>query len=91
MMFAIPNGGARHRVIGGQMKAEGVKRGVPDVFFPVARGGYHGLFIEMKRTNGGKVSSEQQEWIIELNKNGFMTVVCHGFEKAKAVIIEYLD
>ena len=48
-VFAIPNGGLRNVVVAKKMKAEGVKPGVLDLFFTLARGGYHGLFIEMKR------------------------------------------
>lgn len=57
---AIPNGGsrgdtARSRAIeGGRMKAEGVKPGVLDTFWPLARFGkpgntYCGLYIELKK------------------------------------------
>jgi hypothetical protein len=31
--FAIPNGGHRHIAVAKRMKAEGVKRGVPDMLF----------------------------------------------------------
>ena len=48
-MFAIPNGGLRNPVVARKLKAEGVKSGVSDIFLSVARGGYHGLYIEMKR------------------------------------------
>jgi len=41
-----------------KLKKEGVKRGIPDIFLPCARGGSHGLFIEMKARDG-KVSEEQ--------------------------------
>jgi len=53
--FAVPNGGSRGdseksaRIQGALMKAEGVKKGVADCCLPVARHGYHGFFIEMKR------------------------------------------
>ena len=31
LMYAIPNGGHRHKAVAAGLKAEGVKRGVPDV------------------------------------------------------------
>ena len=34
LLFAIPNGGARDPITGAMLKAEGVKRGVPDLFLP---------------------------------------------------------
>lgn len=33
--------------------------GVPDIFLPAPRGGYAGLFIEMKRRKNGRVSIDQ--------------------------------
>ena len=33
LLFAIPNGGKRHVGTGRKLKAEGVKSGVPDIFF----------------------------------------------------------
>src|SRR5690606_12582346 len=37
LLFAIPNGGARNPVTGATLKAEGVRRGVPDLFLAVPR------------------------------------------------------
>ena len=48
LLFAIPNGGHRHPVVAARLKAEGVRAGVPDICLPVARKGYHGLFVELK-------------------------------------------
>jgi hypothetical protein len=56
----------------------------------VARGAYHGLYIELKRRHGGKVTPEQREWIDDLSKQGYAAIVCHGFDEAVSVIEEYL-
>ena len=48
LLFHIPNGGKRNITTAKRLKAEGVKAGVPDLFLPVSRGGFFGLFIEMK-------------------------------------------
>lgn len=55
LMFAIPNGGKRNAKTAVDLKYEGVKSGVSDIFLPCACGGYHGLFVEMKRTRGGTI------------------------------------
>lgn len=91
LLFAIPNGGARDAVTGARMKAEGVKPGVPDLFLPVARQGCHGLFIEMKRRDGGRVTPEQQRWHDRLTEQGYLVAVCHGRDAAKTLIAAYLE
>ena len=89
-MFAIPNGGARHVAVGRKLKAEGVKRGVPDIFLPVARGRFHGLFVEMK-TATGVVSKEQDGWIDRLLYQGYAAHVCRGWDDARQMIERYLS
>lgn len=64
LMFAIPNAGERRGSQGGWMVAEGLKRGVPDVCLPVARGGYHGLFLELKHGRN-KATVEQLYWDLQ--------------------------
>lgn len=49
---------------------EGAKKGWPDLFLPVAKGGYHGLFIELKR-KGNKPSESQIELLNKLKKQGY--------------------
>lgn len=89
LMFAIPNGGARDAITGAMLKAEGVKRGVPDIFLPQPVGTYHGLFIELK-TSTGRPSPEQREWLCRLNNRGYAAVLCRGFEEATETITKYL-
>lgn len=80
-------------------KKQGMKKGFPDIQLPVARGGYHGLFIELKikpyRNHKNKVvypkiSNEQKWWIEELTKQGYRAVVCKGFDAAVNEIEGYL-
>lgn len=71
-------------------KAMGVKKGVPDLCLPVARGGFHGLYIEMK-TPSGKASDAQRWWMMELTKQGYRAVVCHGYDAAVAELCWYLS
>ena len=71
-------------------KAMGVKKGVPDLCLPVTRGGFHGLYIEMK-TPSGRASDAQRWWMMELTKQGYRAVVCHGYDAAVAELCWYLD
>lgn len=89
LMYHVPNGGLRSKATAGRLKAEGVKPGVPDVCLPVARKGYHGLYIEMKAAKG-KLSDNQKVWIEALLKQGYHVVTCYGFNEAADVISDYL-
>lgn len=91
LMYHIPNGGSRSKSEAGRFKAEGVKSGVPDICLPVARGRYHGLYIELKRVKGGRVSPAQQRWIAALRDQGYCACVCKGWDDAAHVIKAYLE
>lgn len=89
-IFAIPNGGYRNIIVATRLKAEGVRAGVPDLFLPVARQSFHGLFIEMKR-RGAKAQANQLERLRMLNADGYCAVICHGADEAIETIKLYLD
>lgn len=89
-MFAIPNGGLRNKKVAIDLKAEGVKPGVCDVFLPYPLGGYCGLFIEMK-IKGNKPTLEQLAYIEWLNDVGYLAVVAYGCNEAIAIIEKYLE
>ena len=91
LMYHIPNGGSRSKAEAGRFKAEGVKSGVPDICLPAARGGYHGLYIELKRVKGGRVSPAQQGWIAALRDQGYCACVCKGWDDAAHIIKAYLE
>lgn len=90
LMYHVPNEGKRSRATGGRLRAEGLRSGVPDICLPVARGGYHGLYIELKRRKGGRVTEAQEEWIAGLRAQGYRAEVCRGFDEASDVILAYL-
>ena len=90
LMFAVPNGGARNVVTGQRLKQEGVKRGVPDIWLPVARCGYHGLVIELK-AGKGRATPEQKAWLQALRAEGWLALVCVGAEAARQVVQAYLE
>jgi len=45
----------------------------------------------MKRRKGGKLSDDQARWVYTLDKQGYKTAVCRGWEEAKEVIEGYLE
>ena len=91
LLFHIPNGGKRPKTEAARFKLEGVKAGVPDIFLPVSRGAYHGLFVEMKRIKDSVTSAAQKKWIEDLNTQGYKAVVCFGWEDAAETILDYLE
>lgn len=91
LLFAIPNGGQRNIITAKRMKDEGVRAGIPDLFLAVPRGKFHGLFVEMKKPQGGVVSDSQKSCMKMLSENGYCVTVCHGFIEAKTAITRYLD
>ena len=90
LLFAIPNGGSRHKLEAINLKKQGLKSGIPDICLPVARANYHGLWIELK-VGKGKTSDNQDWWIEKLTNQGYRCKVCYGFEEAKNTILEYLE
>lgn len=90
-LYHCPNGGSRNKAEASKLKAMGVKSGVPDLMLPIKRGGYSGLFIELKKIKGGKVSEEQREWLDHLRSQGFGAIVCYGWLEAKQTLIDYLN
>ena len=89
LLFHIPNGGKRSKSEAVRFRAAGVRSGVPDLFLPCSRGGFHGLWIEMKAM-GGRVSREQEQWRKDLLEQGYMCVVCYGADAAIATIEKYM-
>lgn len=90
VMFAIPNGGKRNKITAKLMKDEGVMAGVPDMFFPSARGGWFGLWVELKRVKGGTVSNAQKEVMALLRSRNYKCIVCNGADEAIKAIDEYM-
>jgi hypothetical protein len=78
--------------IGQAMKCKriGMTKGWPDVSLPVARQGFCGLFIELKRRKGGRVEKEQAIIHKLLRAEGNRVEVCKGYEEAVGVLIDYL-
>lgn len=93
--YAIPNGGARSKREAGRLKAEGVTKGVSDIFvsLPVHqnnRGRVFGLYIEMKSTTG-RTSLEQDVWMDGSTRLGYEARLCRSANEAFEVWKAYVD
>lgn len=91
-LLAIPNGGKRTLAMAAWLKAEGMTKGVPDLFLAAGRRGCHGLWIEMKRADGkpSDVRPEQKAMLQRLREAGYGTAVCFGWKQAADAIEQYL-
>lgn len=87
-IFAIPNGGYRAIVTAMRMQREGVKAGVPDLFIPIVKAPFGGLWIEMK-TKKGWVDHKQKFWLELLSKQ-YATAICRSLEDGIETIKSYL-
>ena len=101
-LHAIPNAGARGNLIArSQLKAEGVKAGIADIFLPVHRDlrsfgfdikEFNGLYIELKRANGkmSDISPEQREFGQFVKTQGYEWFAAFGWREAAQLIQTYL-
>lgn len=88
MIFAVANGGSRHKLEAINLKRQGVLAGVPDIFVDVPCGHYHGLRIELK-VGKNKPTDKQKEMIERYNKLGYKAVICYGADEAIKTLEDY--
>ena len=89
LLYAIPNSGKRTPRAAGRLKAEGMKKGVWDLHLPLARGGFHSLWIEMK-SKTGSLEPEQRVWGDRMKLAGHQVHVCRSADAAIAAMRAYL-
>ena len=90
LIYAIPNGGQRNVIVAAKLKTEGVLSGVPDLHIPMAKNGFHGLYIELKNGKVGKVSENQKTIMEKLQSEGYRCEVCRSFDEFKNVVDDYM-
>ena len=90
LIYAIPNGGQRNVIVAAKLKSEGVLSGVPDLCIPIAKKGFHGLYIELKNGKAGKVSNNQLTIMEKLQSEGYRCEVCRSFDEFKTIIDNYM-
>jgi hypothetical protein len=88
---ASGNGGSRHYYEAAKLKRMGLSAGYPDLTIPYPAGGYHGLYIELKRQKGGKLSDAQIHWLTFLREQGYWAECCAGADDAIALVKHYLS
>jgi hypothetical protein len=89
VLFTIAPNGIKLPIWTAKMlKMMGYRAGTPDVLIFEPRKEYNGLFIELK-TEKGKLSDLQNDFLIALESRGYKASVCFGYNKAIEAINKY--
>ena len=89
VLIHIPNERKASRQRLAILQGLGVRAGVSDLFLPLARGGYFGLWLELKKI-GAKPTAEQKQWLASMRQRGYAGYVCEGWRAAVEVLEIYL-
>ncbi len=90
LLLSIPNGARTSIRTAVTLKREGLRKGASDLFLSVARGKYHGLWIEMKRPDG-RLTPEQKKFQEDVTTQGYAAFACYSSEAATMLISDYLS
>ena len=93
IIFHVPNEGRAS--IGWRLKQKrlGLISGAPDLIVLDPVGEFHGLLIEMKRSNGvaSNLSDNQKLFLTEASDKGYFSAVCFGADAAMNACVDYFN
>lgn len=87
--FHSPNGGSRNIIEAKNLKAAGVKPGVPDLLVPIPCGKHQGLAIELK-IGRNQTTEAQKSRLAGLAQAGYLTGVAYTVDEAVALIKSFV-
>ena len=90
LIFAIPNGGSRHKIEAINLKRQGVKAGVADVLLLIPKKGFASLCLEFK-TQTGKQSQHQKDFQQQAEMCGSKYVIVRSVKQAIDEMKKYLN
>lgn len=79
--FHVPNEGKRGPRARSQLHGLGVMPGIPDLVIVDPCPGHCGAVLELK-SDTGRVSPEQREWLAKFADRGWATACTHGLDEA---------
>jgi len=85
----VPNGEVRDERTGAKLNAQGLRKGMLDLFMGVPAGGYCGLIIEVKKPKG-TVSKYQKIWLDFFERMGWRVEVCRSVAECIDSTVDYL-
>lgn len=87
----FPIGGVKNKYMYiNSLKAQGYRTGFPDLIVLAQNSKKEVLFIEFKRTKGGRVSEKQLEWQRTLSDMGYDTFIANGAKHAIMLLEDWL-
>lgn len=89
-LHSIPNEHHCSPARGNKLNKMGRKKGVSDLFLAYPNGAYHGLYLEMKSSDG-KLTEYQQNWINESRKLGYAACAAYNQHDAWDILMCYLN
>lgn len=88
--YAIPNAARRSAAQAAYLKAEGLRAGMPDIVIAMPRGGFHGMYLELK-TQTGRVSDSQRDTLEALAEMQYACAIARSVDEAIEFISTYLE
>jgi hypothetical protein len=89
-MFAYPLGVKLPVATAARLNRHGAKAGVTDIILPLGRGGYFGLYMELK-IKPNKLTALQIEWIEKMRRANYRTEIAYSFAEAIQCVRSYLS
>lgn len=86
----LPGRRANRSRVMNSMKAQGMKKGIFDLFLPYPRPGYHGFYLDLKKI-GGKESVEQKKFKKFVTDQGYFASFYYGHKSAIEGLKWYLS
>jgi len=87
--FHISNESKRTRVGHAIQAKMGKRAGAADLFIPGARGGWHGLFLELKKS-GETPKPKQLEFARDMGEDGYLATWADSVDEALRIIGDYM-
>lgn len=87
-LFHVPNGELRHPAVGAKLARMGALPGVTDFIWPVRRGRFACMFLELKSKHG-KLEPQQAKFIDAMRDVGHFAQVAYGWTQARKFTLQY--
>lgn len=90
-LIKLTNEGKREAWYGRSLLNIGMRPGIPDYFYAMPNEKYHGLWLEMKKSDGAnkRKDPKQDQWIESLNANKYFACYAYGSRHAIQIMVAY--